>query len=92
MERTKLAAVPPADLGCSDVGSWASVWDVLNHDAAGNDTGGPVVVMDSRNALVCTSLRSSCVTDLWIVSDPVSRVDAIVVSVEGLKFGRSSRL
>jgi mannose-1-phosphate guanylyltransferase/mannose-6-phosphate isomerase len=52
MERTKLAAVVPADLGWSDVGSWASVWDVTDHDAAGNATDGPVVVMDSRNSLV----------------------------------------
>ena len=42
----------PADLGWSDVGSWDSVWDVLDHDAAGNATDGPVVVMDSRNSLV----------------------------------------
>jgi mannose-1-phosphate guanylyltransferase len=26
LERTKLAAVMPADLGWSDVGSWSSVW------------------------------------------------------------------
>ena len=32
MERTKLAAVVPADFGWSDVGSWSSVWDVLDHD------------------------------------------------------------
>ena len=29
MERTKLAAVVPADIGWSDVGSWDAVWDVL---------------------------------------------------------------
>src|SRR5438045_1806867 len=32
MERTKLAAVMPADMGWSDIGSWSSVWDVLDHD------------------------------------------------------------
>ena len=41
MERTKLAAVVPADLGWSDIGSWSTVWDVLDHDAAGNATDGP---------------------------------------------------
>jgi mannose-1-phosphate guanylyltransferase len=42
MERTKLAAVVPADLGWSDIGSWSTVWEVLDHDAAGNaiDGGG----------------------------------------------------
>jgi mannose-1-phosphate guanylyltransferase/mannose-6-phosphate isomerase len=52
MEHTKLAAVVPADLGWSDVGSWGAVWDVLDHDQNGNATEGPVVVMDSRNSLV----------------------------------------
>ncbi len=52
MERTKLAAVVPADLGWSDVGSWSAVWDILDHDAAGNATDGPVVMLDSRNSLV----------------------------------------
>ena len=52
MERTKLAAVMPADMGWSDIGSWSSVWDVLDHDVAGNATEGPVVVMETRNSLV----------------------------------------
>ena len=52
MERTKLAAVLPADLGWSDVGSWSTVWNVLDHDTAGNATEGPVVTLDTRNSLV----------------------------------------
>ena len=52
MERTKLAAVVPADMGWSDIGSWSAVWKGLDHDAAGNATSGPVVVLDSRNSLV----------------------------------------
>src|SRR5262245_34632236 len=52
MERTKLAAVVPVDLGWSDVGSWSAVWDVLDHDGAGNATDGPVVILDGRNSLV----------------------------------------
>jgi len=52
MQRTKLAAVVPADLGWSDIGSWSTVWDVLDHDAAGNATHGPVVMLDSHNSLV----------------------------------------
>ena len=52
MERTTLAAVVPADLGWSDVGSWGAVWDVLDHDQNGNATEGPVVLMDSHNSLV----------------------------------------
>jgi mannose-1-phosphate guanylyltransferase / mannose-6-phosphate isomerase len=52
MERTKLAAVIPADFGWSDVGSWDAVWEVLDHDKDGNAVEGPVVLMDSRNSLV----------------------------------------
>ena len=52
MERTSLAAVVPADMGWSDVGSWEAVWDNLDHDGAGNAVSGPAVVLDSRNNLV----------------------------------------
>ena len=52
MERTKLAAVVPADMGWSDIGSWSAVWKDLDHDADGNATSGPAVLLDSRNSLV----------------------------------------
>jgi mannose-1-phosphate guanylyltransferase / mannose-6-phosphate isomerase len=52
MERTKLAAVVPADMGWSDIGSWDSVWGDLEHDANGNALSGAAVVLDSRNSLV----------------------------------------
>ena len=52
MERTKLAAVVPADIGWSDVGSWGAVWDVLDRDDEGNAVEGPAVLLDSRNSLV----------------------------------------
>jgi mannose-1-phosphate guanylyltransferase/mannose-6-phosphate isomerase len=52
MERTRRAAVVPADLGWSDVGSWSAVWEVLDRDRDGNAVEGPVVMMDSRDSLV----------------------------------------
>jgi mannose-1-phosphate guanylyltransferase / mannose-6-phosphate isomerase len=52
MERTQLAAVVPADMGWSDVGSWDAVWANLDHDAAGNAASGAAVVLDSRNSFV----------------------------------------
>jgi mannose-1-phosphate guanylyltransferase/mannose-6-phosphate isomerase len=72
MERTKLAAVVPADLGWSDVGSWGTVWEVLDHDASGNATDGPVVMLDSNNSLV----RS----DEAMLTTVVGLDDVIVVS------------
>jgi mannose-1-phosphate guanylyltransferase/mannose-6-phosphate isomerase len=80
MERTKLAAVVPADLGWSDVGSWSTVWDILDHDAAGNATDGPVVMLDSRNSLVRSEepvLTTVVGLDDVIV---VSTADAVLVA------------
>jgi len=52
MERTKLAAVVPADIGWSDIGSWNAVWEVLDHDPDGNVASGQAVLLGSRNVLV----------------------------------------
>ena len=52
MERTKSAAVVPADFGWSDIGSWNTVWDGLDHDAAGNAIQGRALLSDTRNSLV----------------------------------------
>ena len=80
MQRTKLAAVVPTDLGWSDIGSWSSVWDVLDHDAAGNATDGPVVMLDSRNSLVHS--EESVLTTVMGLDDVivVSTADAVLVS------------
>ena len=105
MERTKLAAVVPADIGWSDVGSWSAVWDILDHDAAGNATEGPVVMLDTRNSLVRS--EKSLLTTVIGLDDVVvvSTADAVLVSsrskaeqvktlveqLEGTKSSRSDR-
>jgi mannose-1-phosphate guanylyltransferase/mannose-6-phosphate isomerase len=80
MERTALAAVVPADLGWSDVGSWSTVWEILDHDQAGNATDGPVVMLDSRNSLVRS--EESILTTVVGLDDVivVSTADAVLVS------------
>jgi mannose-1-phosphate guanylyltransferase/mannose-6-phosphate isomerase len=80
MERTKRAAVVPADLGWSDVGTWDSVWDVLDHDADGNVTSGPVVMMESRNSIVRS--EDSVLTAVVGLDDVVvvSMADAVLVA------------
>jgi mannose-1-phosphate guanylyltransferase/mannose-6-phosphate isomerase len=80
MERTKLAAVVPADIGWSDVGSWSAVWDILDHDAAGNATKGPVVMLDSCNSLVHSD--ESVLTTVVGLDDVivVSTADAVLVT------------
>ncbi|MBS7810134.1 mannose-1-phosphate guanylyltransferase/mannose-6-phosphate isomerase [Roseococcus pinisoli] len=52
MEKTRHAAVVPADLGWSDVGSWDALWETSPKDAQGNALHGPVELVDSSGCLV----------------------------------------
>jgi mannose-1-phosphate guanylyltransferase len=52
MEGATDVAVIPVDIGWSDVGSWASLLDLLPADADGNTIVGPHVGIDTRNTLV----------------------------------------
>ena len=51
-ERTTMAAVVPADLGWSDVGSWDALWEQSAKDAAGNATVGDVLLEGADNCYV----------------------------------------
>jgi mannose-1-phosphate guanylyltransferase / mannose-6-phosphate isomerase len=53
-ERSSRAAVVPADIGWSDVGSWSALWDLGAKDASGNVTHGDVVLEDSEGCYVRT--------------------------------------
>ena len=46
MEKTARAAVVPADIGWTDVGSWSALWEVLDKDEAGNTITGDVHAQD----------------------------------------------
>ncbi|MCK8785820.1 mannose-1-phosphate guanylyltransferase/mannose-6-phosphate isomerase [Roseomonas sp. NAR14] len=52
MEKTEAAAVVPASIGWSDLGSWAALWEVAPKDAAANATQGPVELLDAKRCLV----------------------------------------
>jgi mannose-1-phosphate guanylyltransferase len=54
MEHAERVAVVPADMGWSDVGSWAAIYEVSAKDDMGNVRigGGPQLNVDSRNTLV----------------------------------------
>ena len=49
MERTETAAVIPADIGWSDVGTWSAVHGLADCDAAGNFVRGQGLVLDARD-------------------------------------------
>jgi mannose-1-phosphate guanylyltransferase len=52
----QVAVLPGGDLGWSDVGSWDSLFDMLEGDAAGNIVlGGDLHAIDSENLLVSAS-------------------------------------
>ena len=48
-ERTDRAAVVPADIGWSDVGSWSALWELGAKDATGNVSVGDVLMEGATN-------------------------------------------
>jgi mannose-1-phosphate guanylyltransferase len=52
MERTTGVVAVPGDFGWSDVGSWTTVAELADKDAAGNAIVGDAVVVDGRDNLV----------------------------------------
>ncbi|WP_338664296.1 mannose-1-phosphate guanylyltransferase/mannose-6-phosphate isomerase [Pararoseomonas sp. SCSIO 73927] len=73
MEKTAHAAVVPADIGWSDVGSWDALWQASPKDAAGNATHGPVELLDSKGCYV----RSE-----GILTTVVGLTDVVLVTTE----------
>jgi mannose-1-phosphate guanylyltransferase/mannose-6-phosphate isomerase len=63
-ERTRRAAVVPADLGWSDVGSWDALWTIGSKDAAGNVAVGDVILEDAEGCYVRSEDRLAAVVGL----------------------------
>ena len=57
LEKSKNVMVVPADIGWSDVGSWAALDGVLPRDAYGNIIKGNVVDIESRDSIVLSDKR-----------------------------------
>ena len=57
MEKTADAMVVPLDAGWSDVGSWSSLKDAIEADAAGNVAHGDVILEDSSGCYVYSESR-----------------------------------
>lgn len=72
-ERTSRAAVVPADLGWSDVGSWSALWELGERDGAGNVTVGDVLLEDAQDCYVRSDGMLAAVVGLR---------DAVVVVTE----------
>jgi mannose-1-phosphate guanylyltransferase/mannose-6-phosphate isomerase len=79
MEKTQSAAVVTCDIGWSDVGSWAALWEIGEADPQGNVTHGDVVLHDVENSYIRSENRlvtAIGVRDLVIVETN----DAILVA------------
>jgi mannose-1-phosphate guanylyltransferase/mannose-6-phosphate isomerase len=57
MEKTDRAAVIPADIGWSDVGSWAALDDVSERDKSGNVIIGNVIDIGSNDSIIYAEKR-----------------------------------
>ncbi len=79
IEKTRRAVVLPMDFEWGDAATWASIWENLPQDAAGNAVDGDAVLLDTSSTLV-HSERSLVATigvrDLIIVNTP----DALLVA------------
>jgi mannose-1-phosphate guanylyltransferase/mannose-6-phosphate isomerase len=77
-ERTQRAAVVPADLGWSDVGSWNALWELGGKDPLGNVSLGDVLLEGSKN---CYARSDGMLTAVVGLTDiiVVTTKDAVLV-------------
>jgi mannose-1-phosphate guanylyltransferase/mannose-6-phosphate isomerase len=79
MEKTDKCVVVPSDFGWSDIGSWKSLYDFLEKDAANNVIEGDVIAQDTRNCFIQGHDRliaTNRLRDMVVVETP----DSIFVS------------
>ena len=97
MERAEDVVVVPADMGWSDVGSWASLADIMAANEAGNVVlgGSEHLALDTRNSLIYAPGRTVAtigVADLIVVDAgdvilicPKDRAQDVKLMVEEIK-------
>ncbi|MEF3244433.1 MAG: mannose-1-phosphate guanylyltransferase/mannose-6-phosphate isomerase [Caldisericaceae bacterium] len=82
MEKSKKVSVVPMDIFWSDIGSWDSFYDIIEHDQDGNVLVGDVETIDVKNSLIFANDRLVAVTnveDLIVLETD----DAILVTKRG---------
>jgi mannose-1-phosphate guanylyltransferase / mannose-6-phosphate isomerase len=78
MEHTDKAAVVPADMGWSDVGTWKSLWQATEKDADGNVLKGDVLSLNSKNSYISSQDQLVAVVDLEDIA-VIETEDAVLV-------------
>ncbi len=101
MEKTDVAAVVPASVGWSDIGSWSALWEIGAKDAQGNVLKGQVMAQDSGNSylrsegqlLAVIGLRDMVVvaTEDAVLVAPLDRAQDVKGVVERLELEGSDR-
>ncbi len=79
MEHADNVAMVPVDMDWSDVGSWAALWDLAQHDDSGNSLIGDVITKQTRNSYIRAENRLIAtigVEDLVVVET----ADAVLVA------------
>ncbi|GAB4489486.1 MAG: mannose-1-phosphate guanylyltransferase/mannose-6-phosphate isomerase [Thermodesulfovibrionales bacterium] len=82
MERSKKTAVLPLEITWSDIGSWDSLFEVLDHDGKGNTKVGRVVDVATKNTLLLGTKRLIAAVgleDLIVVETD----DAVLIAKKG---------
>ncbi len=81
MEKTDKAVVIPLDAGWNDVGSWSSLWDVLDKDQNNNAIQGDVLTVDTTNSYLHAEnklITTVGVSDLIVVETD----DAVMIAAK----------
>lgn len=103
MEKTSDVAVLPIDFGWRDIGDWAALYDMMDHDADGNAFDGEHVTLDVEDSLLFAPgklVAAIGVKDLIVVDEgdillvmPRERAQDVKKILETLKEqGKSERL
>ena len=103
MEHTDAAAVVPAGVDWSDIGSWGALWEIADKDADGNaHAGGEPLFLDCANTLAVSDgpkIAAVGIEDLIIVATadgvlvaPRERSQDVKKIVERLKAGEDTNL
>ena len=83
MENTARAAMVPADMAWSDIGSWEALHAARDRDGDGNAVSGPAELVDCRNVLVETDGPRVSVIGLENIIVVVDGGEVLVTSAAG---------
>ena len=83
MEKTDRAAMVPADMGWSDIGSWAALREATDCDGDGNSVRGRAELVDCRGVFVDSDGPRVSVIGLENVAIVVDGDEVLVTTMEG---------